>query len=189
MRGKMISNVSDMTPAPLNLGEIEEKDRPVYKPMSEIHNNRFNGRAALQDQERLLISRSPKTRNTKKYLGVLSISTQEMRVRRQKAMNGYLWDNQQVEEVCKYHIQPSFLSWCFEIQVMRSAHHQTAFTAKRVQIISGPNEIALKQIFFDRNLDRFKEVLKSGIVSPDSFTTDKYSLLLVCSMYSVLVLD
>ena len=158
----------------------------VPQPTIEVHDSDYYVRvASLQDQERVLITKSSKRQNSKRLLGILTTSTQEIRVRRRKPTVSYLEDDQQVEEVRSYHIQPSCLSWCLEFQVIRSAHQQMAFKAKPIRILSGPNERDLKQIFFDRDFDRFRGLLDSGAVALNSCTADRYSLLVVCFTYSV----
>lgn len=134
----------------------------------------------LQEDERVFISRLSRRLWSWKLLDVFSILIKEEKVKRCKPRLKSQANDEQVEEVHRCFIQPSFLSWYFEFQVVRATHHQTLFTAKPIHFIDQHIELILRQVFFDKDLVSLRRMFNQGVVTLGSLTMDGMSLLLVC---------
>lgn len=134
---------------------------------------------SLQDNERVLISKSSRKWLSCGVFGGFTIVIKEEKVKRCKPKATYSTGDQRVEEVRRCYIRPSFLSWCFEFQVVIATNRQTLFTAKQIHIVDQQTEFTLRQIFFDKDLISFRHMLENRTVTLDSYTADGKSLLLV----------
>ncbi|RYO98136.1 hypothetical protein DL764_007181 [Monosporascus ibericus] len=138
--------------------------------------------ASLQDDERILISRSSRRWRSQILRGTFTISAQKERIRRRRPDSGSPMNDQHVEEVFRCCVQPSFLAWCFEFQVARATRRQTAFTVKSIHVLDQRTELTLRQIFFDKDLTSLRGILDSGAVTLSSVTTDGLPLLLLAQL-------
>ncbi|RYP73012.1 hypothetical protein DL771_003880 [Monosporascus sp. 5C6A] len=138
--------------------------------------------ALLLDDERILISRSSRRWSSHVLLGAFTISAQEERTRRRRPDSGSRMNDEQVEEVFRCRVQPSFLSWCFEVQVARATYRQAAVTVKSIHILDQRTELTLRQIFFDKDLASLRGIFDSGAVTLSSVTKDGLPLLLLAQL-------
>ncbi|RYP34860.1 hypothetical protein DL767_004085 [Monosporascus sp. MG133] len=112
--------------------------------------------ASLQDDERILISRSSRRWRFQVLLGAFIISAQEERISRRRPDSGSTINDQQVEEA--------------------------ALTVKSIHVLDQQTELTLRQIFFDKDLTSLRGIFDSGAVTLSSVTADGLPLLLLAQL-------